>query len=302
MRYLPRYHALRAFEATLRTGSLSAAARALNVTPGAVSRQISQLEAQLGAPLMRRHSRGITANDRGFRLFRRLSSAFSEIEDAVAEAAGTAAPESLTLSVYPTFAIQWLLPRLPRFYAVAPATDLRIRTTLVDARFDRDETDLAIRIGTGTWPGQTAWLLLRREFSPVAAPWLLAAAGDDATAALAAAKILYSDLHIGHWQLWLDRAGIAGPRLDRGIRFDNSSLAYQAAREGAGFAIGQMALLDDDLRAGRLVAPFDLVIEGGRQYYLTCRRDEAQRPAIRLFVDWILGEIDAGLGDGRSPA
>lgn len=294
MRYLPRFHALRAFEATLRTGSLSAAARALNVTPGAVSRQISQLEAQVGAPLMRRHSRGITANDRGFRLFRRLSSAFSEIEDAVAEAAGTTVPEALTLSVYPTFAIQWLLPRLPRFHARAPEVDLRIRTTLVDARFDRDETDIAIRIGTGEWPGQTAWLLMRREFTPVASPRLVEAAGGDPEAALGASRILYSDLHVGHWRLWLDRAGIAGPRLDRGIRFDNSSLAYQGAREGAGFAIGQMALLAEDLRGRRLVAPFDLVIEGGRQYYLTCRRGESRRPGIRLFTEWILAEIAAG--------
>ncbi len=297
MRYLPRFHALRAFEEAIRTGSLSAAARNLNVTPGAVSRQISALEAHIGGSLMRRHHQGITPNERGMRLFQRLSAAFAEIEDAVRESVGESRQEILTLMTFPTFAVQWLMPRLPRFYSQAPHVDLRIRTSVNNARFDREEIDVALMIGNGRWPGLSTAFLFRREFTPVANSDLLRQYGPDPHDALLRTRVLYSTPYLRLWQLWLDQAGMRDVPLDRGICFDNSSLAYQAAREGAGFALGQRALVAEDLRSGRLIAPFDLVLEADRQYHIAWRRQDADRPAIKSFVDWIRSEVESS-GNG----
>lgn len=297
MRHLPRFPALRAFEAAVRTGSLSAAARDLNVTPGAISRQINLLEEHVGTPLMRRHPQGAEATEIGLKLFRRLSLAFTDIEEALAEAAGDREKDVLTLSVYPTFAIQWLVPRLAHFHSREPKIDLQIRTCLTEPRFDREEIDLALMIGNGQWPGLTAQRLFSRRFTPVTSPELLRDLDRPAAEALRASRILYSDLHIRHWHLWLDRAELTGIRLDRGIRFDNSTLAYQAAREGGGFALGQTALLTDDLRSGRLVAPFDTVIDGDREYYIACRRRDAKRPAVQAFISWVQTELKASAAE-----
>ena len=247
---------------------------------------------------MRRHHQGITPNERGMRLFQRLSGAFAEIEEAMREAAGESRQDILTLMTFPTFAVQWLMPRLPRFYSKAPHVDLRIRTSLVNAQFDHDEIDVALMIGNGRWPGLSTAFLFRREFTPVAGPDLLATYGTDPREVLRRTRVLYSTPYLRLWQLWLEQAGMRDVPIDRGICFDNSSLAYQAAREGAGFALGQRVLIAEDLRSGRLVAPFDLILEADRQYYIAWRRQDEDRPAITAFVEWIRSEVETSTSLG----
>jgi LysR family glycine cleavage system transcriptional activator len=290
MRKLPSFQALKAFEATVRAGSLSGAARELNVTPGAVSRQISALEERLGRPLMLRHAQGITPTRAGSRLTRSLTEAFDMVEAAVLEAEAGTGRETLVLNLYPTLAIQWLAPRLAVFHSVAPEVDLQIRTSLIEPRFIHDDVDVAILIGQGNWPGLEAHLLFPRLFTLVASPALLERLATDPASALRASRPLYSDLHIGHWRQWLAAAGLDDLDLTRGTLFENSSLAYQAARDGAGFALGQTHLLAEDLKTGRLVAPFETVIRGERQYYIAHRRTDAGNPAIRKLVDWAVSE------------
>ena len=288
MRRLPSFQALKAFEATVRAGSLSAAARELNVTPGAVSRQISGLEEWLGHPLMTRHPQGATPTRAGMRLKDSLSRAFDDIETAIHEASADSGRETLVVQVYPTFAIQWLVPRLATFNSLAPDIDLQIRTSLSEVDFDRDNVDIAVTIGTGRIPRVKSHLLFPRRFTLVTSPTLLETFGPDPAVALRSSRPLYSDLHIEHWHQWLHKAGFGDIDLSRGTLFENSSLAYQAARDGAGFALGQLDLLAEDLRTGRLVAPFDLVVTGARQYYVAYRRSNAGNKAIQTFVDWVL--------------
>jgi len=290
MRRLPSFQALKAFEATVRGRSLSAAARELNVTVGAVSRQISALEERLGQSLMVRHAQGINPTQAGLKLTAALTKAFDDVETALHEVTAETGRETLVLNVYPTFAIQWLVPRLAGFHSLAPEIDLQIRTSLVEPRFNTDEIDIAVLIGTGQWPKLKSHLLFPRLFTLVTSPQLLARLGPDPTTALRASRPLYSDLHIEHWKQWLIKAGFDDIDLTRGTLFENSSLAYQAARDGAGFALGQTDLLADDLRSGRLIAPFDLITKGDRQYFAAYRRSEASNPAIQTFINWATTE------------
>jgi len=292
-RRLPSLRALAAFEATVRNGSVSAAARGLNVTPGAISRQIAGLEKELGLELLSRHKNKLSPNRSGQKLADVLDRAFSDISQVVRELREGDNRDTLILNVWPTFAIQWLAPRLAKFHSVAAEIDLQIRTSLAEPRFDRDGIDLAVMIGQGHWPGLYARRLFAREFTLVTCRKLLEEFGPAPKDALEASRLLYSNLHIDHLRSWLDEAGFDDVDPDRGTLFENSSLAYQAARDGAGFALGQKALLADDLRSGRLVAPFELTTLGAREYYIACRNRDADRPAVRTFIDWIVAEANA---------
>ena len=292
MRHLPSFKALQAFEATMRHGTLSAAARELNVTPGAISRQISALEEDFGLKLMARHHEGITPNQAGEKLARALNKSFKEISETIEEIREGSLRETLTLKVFPTFAIQWLVPRLASFHGLAPDIDLHIRTSLTDARFATEDIDIAVMIGNGDWPKLQSHRLFPRRFTLICSPALLDRVGPAPSVALRSSRILYSDLHIEHWNEWLGNAGFSDIDISRGTQFDNSSLAYQAARDGAGFALGQIDLLHEDLRTGRLVTPFETVTTGKRDYYVAYRQQDTDRPAIRKLIDWLLSEAN----------
>ena len=302
VRRLPSFKALQAFEATMRHGTLSAAARDLNVTPGAISRQISALEDDLGLKLMIRHSEGTTPNRAGEKLARTLSKSFKDISDVIQEIREGSLRETLTLKVFPTFAIQWLVPRLAGFHSLAPDVDMHIKTSLIDARFDTEDIDVAIMIGNGDWPKLRSHRLFPRLFTLVCSPTLLEKAGPDPEIALRTSRVLYSDLQVGHWQDWLDQAGFTDIDISRGTLFENSSLAYQAARDGAGFALGQVDLLHEDLRTGRLVAPFETIMTGMREYYVAYRQLDADRPALRTLVDWLVSEASKSQVGADFPA
>jgi len=298
MRYLPSFRALKCFEACARTGTLSAAARELNVTPGAVSRQITALEERLGTHLMQRHHRGVTVNARGRVLATKLSAAFAAIGEAVHEVSSEPEEATLTVNVYPTFAIQWLMPRLPAFYAIAPDVDIRIRPSLQDRPLDREEIDVALSIGAPSDKSLFSRYIFERRFTPVCSPATLERTGPLEPAALEKLQIFYSDMHIQQWRMWGESVGMREPDLpEHGIRFENSSLAYQAARESFGFAIGQPTLLRNDLDTGRLIAPFPAVVRAPRPYALVCRKVDQNRPAVKRFMEWLIEEAARSVAD-----
>lgn len=288
MRHLPSFRALRCFEAAVRTGTLTAAAHELNITPGAVSRQISALEEHVGAPLMHRNRKGVAVTTQGQALSDRLAAAFAAIAEAVDDVVTARDDATLTLNVFPTFAIQWLMPRLADFYAIAPDVDLRIRPSLQEHPFELEDIDVAIMIGAPQDPHLQSRALFRRRFTPVCSPETFHVAGSLAPADLHRMRIFYSDMHIRQWQIWLGGLGLEMLDLPAiGIRFENSSLAYQAAREGVGFAIGQPSLLRADLESGRLIAPFAEIVEDERRYVVASRIKDAERRSVRVFIEWI---------------
>jgi DNA-binding transcriptional LysR family regulator len=292
-RPLPPLNGLRAFEAAARHLSFTRAAEELNVTQAAISHEIKALEERLGIRLFRRLNRALMLTDEGQRLLPATRDAFDRLAEAVAglKARDTAGP--LTVSVLPSLAAKWLVPRLSRFQERYPDIDLRI--TALERLVDlvRDGVDIAIRFGSGKWPGVCADLVLEDQLTPVCSPSLLHKLAEPAD--LAHVTLLHESMepmaNFPDWATWLRAAGVSGVDVSRGLRFSHTHILLQAAIDGRGVALGQIALAADDLAAGRLVAPFGLRLPVGYAYYLVYLPGSADRPKIKAFREWVVSEM-----------
>lgn len=292
---IPPMQALRAFEAAARAGSLTKAAEAMSLTHGAISHQIKSLEASLGVRLVERAGRGIRVTDDGARLATRLRAALIEIGDAVREASERSNSRQLRVSVTPSFASRWLLPRLGRFLARNRDIDLDVRSSFALVDFGRDDTDLAIRYGFGSWPDVASEHLLDDAFFPVCSPRLstrLPAEPRD----LARHTLLRSDDE--WWKPWFDAVGLDWPEPTRGPIFNDSGLMLQAAAEGQGIALARGSLLGNDVKNGLLVRLFDIDVPAPRRYYLVYPPRLASSPKLAVFRAWLHDEIRADASAG----
>ena len=288
---IPPMQALRAFDAAARTGSLTRAAESLHVTHGAISHQIKALEEAFGVKLVERSGRGIRLTDEGERFAARLRGALTEISDAVREIADRSNPRQLRLSTLPSFAARWLLPRIARFMKAHPDIDLEIRSSngLVD--FRRENVDVAIRHGSGQWPGVIAEHLLDEASFPVCSPRLAKGKLPQRPADLARFTLLRGEGE--QWRPWFEAAGLDWPEPTRGPLYSDSSHMLQAAIEGQGIAIARSSLLGDDLRNGVLVKLFDIVVPLPRKYYLVYPPRMKDSPKLDAFRKWLKQELNA---------
>ena len=299
---LPSLKALRAFETMARHLSLTKAARELHVTPAAVSHQIKALEADLGVSLLRRVGGEFVLTEIAQVALPVLSSGFEQIAEAARRLRADQARHFLTLSVGPTFAASWLVRRLGAFKAAFPEIDVRLETTDRMTDFVRDGVDVAIRFGSGNYPGLQAIRLFDEEIFPVCSPGLLERGPPLVEPAdLAGHSLLHVDWTLGQhagdtldWQMWLRAAGAEQVDAARGARFSHSNLALQAAIDGQGVALGSGSLAGDDLAAGRLVRPFEVTLPLNFAYYLVYPEDLAERQKIANFRQWILAEVAEG--------
>lgn len=287
---IPPMQALRAFEAAARTGSLTKAADSLSLTHGAISHQIKALEATVGVPLVERAGRGIRVTADGERLATRLRAALGDIADALREAGERSHPQRLRVSVTPSFAARWLLPRLGRFLARQTDIDLDVRSSTALVDFRRDDADVAIRYGHGTWDGVHAEHLMGDAFFPVASPRLFSRP-PRVPADLARYPLLRSDDE--WWKPWFDAVGLDWPEPARGPIFDDSALMLQAAVEGQGVALARASLLGNDVRNGLLMRLFDIDVPAPRRYYLVYPPRLARSPKLAAFRAWLEDEIAA---------
>jgi LysR family transcriptional regulator, glycine cleavage system transcriptional activator len=280
--------ALRALEAAARTGSLTRAAEALSVTHGAISHQIKALEATVGVPLIERVGRGIRMTDDGERLATRVRAALADVADAMREVSERNNPRQLRVSVTPSFAARWLLPRLGKFLARHPDVDLDVRSSIALVDFRRDDTDIAIRHGFGGWPDVHAEHILSDTYFPVCSP-RLAPKLPRSPAELARYTLLRSDDE--WWKPWFDAVGLDWVEPSRGPIFNDSALMLQAAVEGQGVALARTSLLGNDVRNGLLVRLFDIDVPAPRRYYLVYPPRLAGSPKLALFRAWLQDEI-----------
>ncbi|MGK9165148.1 LysR family transcriptional regulator [Inquilinus limosus] len=287
--------ALAAFEAAARLESFRAAAEELALTPSAVSHQVRSLEARLGLRLFNRVGRGVVLSSDGAELFGRIRDSF----DALAEAVETAArrgrrarrAEVVLLRTPPSLAGRWLLPRLPAFLAEHPEIDIRIHADLrlateSGSRSEADGVDLVI--GYGDHAPATAISLLAETVQPLCAP-ALAAHGDlhSPRDLLARPLIVTRDNHLS-WEGWFRRQGIA---LDDGfarVQLDPSHVAIEAAVKGLGVVLESDVLAEDELRSGRLVAPFPGLGVSWNAYWLTVARGTAGRESVETVRAWLM--------------
>ena len=228
--------ALRAFEATARERSLTRAAESLHVTHGAISHQIKSLESDLGVRLVERAGRGVRLTEEGERFAAHVRTAFAELMTAVQEIATRANPRQLRVSIAPSLASRWLLPRIGRFHARHPDIDLVVSSSMAIVDFQRDDADVAIRYGFGDWPGVRVEHLLDDAFFPVCSP-RIAGGVPKRPADLARYTLLRADDE--PWKPWFEAAGLDWPEPTRGPVFSDSALLMQAAAEGQGIALGR---------------------------------------------------------------
>ena len=295
-RRLPPLNALRAFEAVARHLSMTRASQELSVTPAAVSRQVKTLEDYLGVTLLRRANKALFLTDAGQACVPALTRGFDLLAAAIRDLGVHDARRPLTVSVTPSFGAQWLVPRLDRFRTLHPTFDVRIDASTRLADFRHDDVDVAIRYGPGGRPGLRADRLMSEEIFPMCSPRLLERTGAlDSPEALRGRTLLHVDTAQldeawPDWETWLITAGVMGVDARRGPRFTQPSMALQAACDGLGIALGGSVLAADDLRAGRLVQPFDLSFPVNFAYHVVCPESTADRPRVVAFRDWILRE------------
>ncbi|AFL49280.1 LysR family glycine cleavage system transcriptional activator [Sinorhizobium fredii] len=283
---------LRAVEAAGRLGSLAAAAEELGVTPGAVSQQIAKTEAQLGRVLFERSPRGLVVTDSARPLMMRLSNAFAELAEAVAQARRR--DESvLTVSVAPVFAARWLVYRLNRFAERHPNIRLRIDATTRLANLETSDVDLAIRVGAGGWPGVRSELLLEQEVFPVCSPAL--AAGLRVPADILKLPAVIDEHAMFSWEVWLQAAGLSGAQMTVRHTFNDASLALDAAIAGQGVMIAWQTLAGYAVMKGSLVAPFGIRAKTGFAHYFVTSASRRESKAVIAFKRWVREEVEEGM-------
>ncbi|MDX1593759.1 MAG: transcriptional regulator GcvA [Gammaproteobacteria bacterium] len=294
MKRLPPLKALQAFEAAGRHLSFSAAARELNVTPGAISQQIRQLEEALDVRLFKRLHRAVVLTESGQRFLPPVSRGFEQLGEAVALLHDTREDGPLTITTASSFASNWLIPRLDRFKSRYPDVDVRIDTSSRLVDFAHEEIDVGIRFGDGDYPDLDTAFLFSYALIPVCTPELARRGeGLETIADLASHTLLHSDFRDADsaypdWVMWLRAAGEELPNVGHGITFNQTDQLFRAVLDGQGIGLLPNVLAAPEIAAGRLVQPFaaDLPIEMG--YYVVTSPGKARLAKVRAFRAWVL--------------
>ena len=297
-RRLPPLNALRAFESAARHLNFSRAADELSVTPGAVSQQIQNLEDYVGVALFKRTPRGLLLTDPAQTALPALREAFDRLAEAASMLTAAVDGRRLTVSVAPSFAAKWLVPRLGQFSALHPQVDVWLSAGMELADFNSGEIDLAIRYGAGRYPGLEVIRLMQETVIAVASPALIAAHPLESLGDLGNQVLLHdgspdADESCPDWTMWLAARGVKGVDGARGPRFNQSSLVIEAAVGGRGVALAKRALAQADLDAGRLVAPFQIATAVDFAYYVVHPKAKGRLPQVKAFVSWLIAQAQA---------
>jgi len=288
MSRLPPLNALKAFEAAARHLSVKAAAEELSVTPGAVSQMLKTLELHLGRQLFDRVNRGIVLTEAGRNYLPPVRNAFRQIAEASRRVAAEEETGVLTVSTTPFFASAWLVPRLGAFRAAHPDIDLRILTGNGLADFTRDGVDVAIRHGLGRYPGLKSDHVLAVAMIPVAAPSLVARLGQPARPADLLDWPLVQDADRKGWALWFEAQGLTDTGPTRGPSFDDPGLLLRAIIAGQGAGLLPDAMVETDVKEGRLARLAEAKEIEVFAYYLVYPELAQGRAKIQAFREWIL--------------
>jgi LysR family transcriptional regulator, glycine cleavage system transcriptional activator len=292
---LPSLNGLRAFEAAARHMSFTRAANELNVTQTAVSHQIRRLEEQLGMTLFIRQNRALSLTREAQDYLPSIRSAFEDLRRATAKLRRADQEGRLTVSTTASLATKWLVSRVAAFQDANPGIEVRISTSAHLVDFQREDVDIAVRYGHGSWPGLRAYWLMAEHIFPVCSPELPNTRPLRSPEDLVHHTLLHTSVSREDWQLWLTAADLpASIATRRGMTFDQGFMAIQAAMEGLGVALGRYHFVEADIAAGRLIAPFDMVLPQDAGYYVVTPETTADAPKIARFRDWLIESATPG--------
>lgn len=296
-RDLPPLNALRAFESAALHLNFTKASEELFVTQGAVSRQIKRLEEDLGRPLFHRDGPNIELTPLGAAYRDAIIEGLAVIRRGTARVRKQAATPTLTLSVLPSFATLWLVPRIVAFQQEHPDLELRLACSYDLVDFHRTpEIDAAIRFGRGNWPGVFAERLFDSEVFPVCSPALLKGNSPfRSKSEILDYPLIHATEAMDDWERWFAAADIEYPKQQPTTRYGDHMALQQAAMEGQGITLARSSLVETNLRSGRLIKPIDIRIRSRSSYYFVCPPGMQDSPHVGMFFAWLkrqAGTID----------
>lgn len=286
---LPPFAALRAFHAAAVHGRFRNSAESLGVTESAISHQVRRLEDYLRTSLFDRSGPGVKLTSAGRRYLEQIDPAIRQIQSATEAMLRPEGRGVVRLTLPPSLAATWLIPKLGAFERAYPDVELQLVTTtrVVDLR--RDQIDLAIRHGKGTWSGLDATFLLEETALPVCAPgYLTLDEEENPLTALARVRLIVNDRFPDEWEEWARARGLAPPSLSGAVTMDAMEQALQVAESGHGLALGRRPLVDDRLTRGVLVAPFGAADPTGAAYYLCRPAGTPSTVSARRLERWLI--------------
>jgi LysR family glycine cleavage system transcriptional activator len=296
--FTPSLPSMRAFLAAVRHENFSAAAEELNVTQGAISHKIKDLEVRLGVDLFRRTARGTIPTEAARGLARAIEGALLSIHEALEEVMPSEIGQSIRISVLPGFALQWLFPRLIDFDQRFPGTSMSLETTEELANIAAGDSDLAIRYGRGNYAGVSVERLFDDHIFPVCSPSFLSDNGPiHSPSDLLSHTLLIDDTrsidgYSPSWQRWFGHVGVPFHKDTAFKRFGQSNMVIQAALAGQGIALGRSALVVDDLISGALVIPVKKAFPSGFGHFLVSPKNRSRNPSAREFCRWIKAQAE----------
>lgn len=285
----PSLHELHAFAAAARLGSFSKAAEDLCVTQGAISRAIGRLEEQLGQTFFVRQARGIALTASGRAYLSLIGPALQTLESAAVAQRSPQATTKLRLSVAPTLAANWLIPKLADWQAQHPQISLSLAAFQHDEDFSNADIDAWLRPGTGGFPsGIAAEYIVGREIVAICHPKELR--GRHALREpidLLSRPLLFNTNYEENWRIWLDAVGLSAEAIKPSADFEQVSMLVQAVVAGLGVAVVQRCLIDDELGSGRIAIPFENQVALKAGYMLCTRRASHSNRALQLLLQWL---------------
>jgi LysR family glycine cleavage system transcriptional activator len=289
---LPPLNPLRAFEATARRGSVSAAARELNVTHGAISHQIRTLEESLNATLFERGGKRLKLTAQGALLLPAVTQAFGEIAAATALMTRPATSGELTVTCVAALLSFWLIPRLNSFTEQYPDVRLTLIATNDATQLHSHDVDLCILYGDGNWPDfwTRRWTDLR--LFPIASPTLLNSRPLRSVRDLSDHVLFHGD-DGREWNTWLAAADAIDIPRNRQHFLSDARLSTEAALHGQGIALGDTITAGNLIAKGELIVPFDLTVPANHAFYVACRHGMRAAPIVQVFIDWLFSSLEA---------
>jgi Transcriptional regulator len=290
---LPPLNPLRAFEATARRGSVSAAARELSVTHGAISHQIRALEVALDVTLFERGAKRLKLTSEGALLLPAVTQAFGEIAAATAQMKRPATSGELSITCVPALFSFWIVPRLNSFTDQFPGVRLKLKASNDPAHLHSSDVDVCILYGDGNWPDAWTRLWSNLELFPVASPTLLNSRPLRSIRDLEDHVLLHGDEDGREWNTWLSAANaIDLPRRQQHFMGD-ARFSTEAAVHGQGIALGDTITASNLIARGELVVPFDLSVTASDSFYVACRPAMRTTPIVRVFIEWMFVSLEA---------